>query len=518
MAEIAAAVHDPEWITGIRPEGLIRVAWVDIDRKPGSVSPYWHPHGQSVEVEALELIAERHGCTVTRLISSESGGLHLAVALPEAIAVWRAHWVLKALTSKAGMEEGAGRCELFPSRLAYCKSERPADWAQSQGIRLPGQQGSALLVGDRRPSDPELIYAELQEALEATTASPGWEALKAEAEALRRASWGAHSAIRRRAMERGCGVTWSGSGESNRNLLQITTWVRLAHPEAETVDALADLIEAAAMAAPGFERWASAETKRSFRNGRARQLATSSLKSWVSCSGQRPAGDPDHNRRRREASLQKLQQAFQELGEKAIGCSQRALQRLAGLSRRTVQKLWQAWLEITGQSAVTEAAAIREDQWTEEKEQNPVQDRDQAGCSEVAYTPCIRGGSAELCVRGLEHSSPDEEVAITDSPLDFGPEILKTAVLISPATSAEQETVGVPVEASPKTLATTAEKDVSLKLAAATVDPVLAMLEQKRQRERLEMEQWIAQQAAADPAPPAGRRRRWWPVEGRPAP
>ena len=45
LERIAAAVHDPGRIVGIRPEGLIRLLLVDIDRKPDRVSPYWHPYG-----------------------------------------------------------------------------------------------------------------------------------------------------------------------------------------------------------------------------------------------------------------------------------------------------------------------------------------------------------------------------------------------------------------------------------------------------------------------------------------
>lgn len=346
LERIAAAVHDPARIAGIRPEGLIRLCWVDIDRKPDRVSPYWHPYGQSRQLLALEREAAAAGCSMTLLRSSASGGLHALIALPEPVKAWRAHWLALELIARAGMEEGAGRCELYPSRLDYSDSSNPADWAQSHGIRLPGQEGSALLVGTTTASDTGLIYEELLQALEATEAGPSWEELLEAAAARQRATRAPRATHRpRHASRRAHGVRWTAAGQTNQNLARLTSWARAAHPEAVTAEVLAPLIEAAALNAPGFDQWASETTRREL-SGWCHRWAVCSLRRDRAPHAPAPKGDKHHNRHLFLQTRARLTRAWGQLQAAAQDISQRALADLAGINRKTLRQHWDYWLQL----------------------------------------------------------------------------------------------------------------------------------------------------------------------------
>lgn len=345
---MAAAVYDPARIVGIRPEGLIRLLLVDVDRKPGRVSPYWHPYGQSRQLQALEREAAAAGCTVTLIRSSASGGLHALITLPEPVKAWRGHWLALELITRAGMKEGPGVCELFPSQLAYSDSTNPADWAQSHGFRLPGQDGSALLVGTTTASDCGLIYSELLEALEGTESGPGWLELQEAATARQKATRAPQASHRpRQASSRAHGVRWTAAGQTNQNLARLTSWARAAHPEAVTAEALAPVIEAAAWSAPGFDQWASETTRRGLAAW-CRRWAICSLRRDRAPQAPAPEGDKHHNSRLLKLSRAKLTRAWRAAGAAAAKWSQRKVAEVAGLSRRIVCKHWAFWVQLVG--------------------------------------------------------------------------------------------------------------------------------------------------------------------------
>ncbi len=348
LHRIAAGVYDPARVVGIRPEGLIRVVVVDIDRKHDRVSPFWDPFGQSRQLLALEREAAAAGCSVTVVRSSASGGLHALVSLPEPVKAWQAHWVGAELITRAGMKEAPGVCELFPSRLAYSASTNPADWAQSHGFRLPGQEGSALLVGTTTASDTALIYSELLEALEGTAAGDGWQELLEAATARQKATRAPQAHHRpRHPSRRAHGVRWTGAGQTNQNLAQLTSWTRAAHPEAVTAEALAPIIEAAAWSAPGFVEWASETTRRGLAAW-CRRWAVSSLRRDRSPQAPTPEGDKHHNSRLLKLSRAKLTRAWRSAGAAAAEWSQRRVSEVSGLSRRIVCKHWAFWVQLLG--------------------------------------------------------------------------------------------------------------------------------------------------------------------------
>lgn len=349
LPQLAEAVWDDRLIVGIRPRGPVRAVWVDIDRHDDAVSPYWHPYGEGRQVRALEREAAAAGCGSCLLRSSASGGLHAVILLPEAVPAWLAHWIASELVARAGMTQGAGICEVFPSRLDYSDSTNPADWAKGKGVRLPGQEGSALLIGTTTASDTALIYEELQAQLEGTSADARWQELLEAAHSRRKAERQATGPNHRPRPAEGhsgpsCRVIWDGQHQSNDNIGRITTWARCTHPWAVTVADLAPVIEAAALAAAGFEQFASAETKRNLRR-RCEEWARSSLKrDWRPGRPQPEGGDPGRNERLMQQARQAIRAVLDRLGEVARHMSQRALAAIAGVNVKTLRRHWDSVL------------------------------------------------------------------------------------------------------------------------------------------------------------------------------
>jgi hypothetical protein len=447
LERIAAGIHDPRWVVGIRPEGRIRAIWVDVDRKPDAVSPYWHPYGQSRQLQALEQEAAAAGCGFTLLRSSASGGLHGVVLLPDWLPAWLAHWVGAELVARAGMTLAAGACELFPSRLDYSKSADRNTWAQSHGVRLPGQEGSALLVGTRTASDTELIYEELLVQLEATEAGPAWEELLEAARArqkVTRWSRGTHRPLT--PSKRGHGVRWTGSRQSNEHMRRLTTWARLTRPDVRTVPELAAITLAAAVSAPGFEQHASEETHQDIRNWAIRWARSSLASDWQPGTPTPEGRDKHHNSRLLKLTRAKLTRAWREAGAAAASWSQRKVAEMAQISRRTLCKHWDYWRQLLG-----------------------------------GLHPCITGGPVSAV--------PSEET--------FDP-----AVSVPPAASAEALTIGATAETTPKTLEIPGFSDFWSRLkskrpAAPPPDPVLPFRPEDpppdpwRARQRAELAAWL---------------------------
>lgn len=352
---IAKSVYGLSQVVGLRPEGRVRLITVDIDRKPNRVSRYWHPYGQSRQLLALEREALAAGCSFTIVRSSASGGLHCLIQLPVGLRAWEAYWLGLELITRAGMEEASGQCELFPSRINYSASTDPSTWAQSHGVRLPGQEGSALLIGDRTETDTAAIYSHLLQALAYTEALPGWDALLEAAAARRQAARRPHHQPAphhrpRRATKRAHGVRWTGSGQSNRNLRLLTTWARAAYPKLRTVQELASITRTAAVEAPGFWEHASEESKQAVTRGDwPERWAGSSLKRDRVHGAPRPiGGDKHHNARLLKLSRWKLTRAWREAGAAAQEWGRRKVAEKAGLSRRIVDKHWAFWRQLMG--------------------------------------------------------------------------------------------------------------------------------------------------------------------------
>jgi hypothetical protein len=253
--------------------------------------------------------------------------------LPDSVPAWLAHWVGAELVARSGMTLAAGACELFPSRLDYSDSSNPADWAQSHGVRLPGQEGSALLVGTGTASDTLLIYEELLAQLEATRS-------RQKAEQAPRAS---HRP--RHPSRRSHGIRWTAAGQSNGLLGRITTWARLAHPEARTVAELAPIIAAAASSAPGFTEHASELSQQDLEHW-AERWARFSLRKNRAPRSPEVSSDKHHNRRLFLQSRAVLTKLWRSMGSAAASFSQRFVADQTGLNRKTLRRHWDYWLQL----------------------------------------------------------------------------------------------------------------------------------------------------------------------------
>ena len=336
---VAAMVMDPAWIIGLRHRHHVRLVAIDLDNHHGVQN--WRP--DSPRLIALHAVAEAMG--IVPSLHRTTNGMHLWMALPEAVPIVRAHWVLRELLQRAEVDS----VELFPSlasgsTIADAKA-RPA----SNGIRLPGQAGSALWVGDRWVDDPVLIWQQLEADLELAEVCPEWQELQEAAATLEQE----HKRARRRFPSRprssrrpggGDPIEWTGTGQSNRLLFDLANrGYQDGHHDPE---ALAAYIEAAALAAPGFDRWASLDTKQ-----RLRPWAMDKAK-WL--IGRPPlakcrprSNDPNRNTRLHATVVAKVAAAAarfgRRLGDKAMGWSERKASEAIGITRQTFRKLKPLW-------------------------------------------------------------------------------------------------------------------------------------------------------------------------------
>ena len=337
---IADAVGNAqERAIGIYPERQVRWLVIDIDRKPGSKSPYWDEHGLNLHLQALEAAIEAAGCQSVLIRSSNSGGLHLWALLPEMQPVHRVHHIGRELIERAGMTVKDGTCEVFPSEIRYRKGRPPG----SKGVRLPGGRGSALLVDGALVTDPQTIWEELLAQLQNTEATPAWEALVADAEARVQEQFRGGCRRKSRYGKRAVSMPgpWTGRHQSMGIVEKIT---RVADaelagsPDHVIVDRAVELIQQH----EGFEQFASTVTKRRVRNGSWPQQW---LDVWTR-KGQRQAEDhpdrvrdPEHNQRLRGETMARLQAAVLEHGEELLSLSERAAAALLKVTRDTWRKV-----------------------------------------------------------------------------------------------------------------------------------------------------------------------------------
>lgn len=336
---VAALVMDPAWIVGLRHRHQTRLVAVDLDNHDRE---NWRP--DSPGLIALQAAAEAAGLGV--VLVRTHNGLHLWLAIPEAVPKVRAHWLLRVLLQRAEVDS----VEVFPSLATGSAIADAKARPRSNGIRLPGQAGSALWVGDGWADDPVLVWQELEANLEAAEVGPAWKELQEAAAAMekefKRACRGFPSrpAPGHRPPGGGAPIEWTGTGQSN-DLLGVLAnrGYQEGHRDRE---ALATYIEAQALAAPGFARWASPDTKC--------RLA-SKAKDWAkSCiarpptAGCRPRStDPGRNARLKRESFCSLlagcERAHREFGEAALPWSARKIAEYTGIARTTLARLRFNW-------------------------------------------------------------------------------------------------------------------------------------------------------------------------------
>jgi hypothetical protein len=341
-------------IAGIRPEGSVRSITCDFDHKEDYSSKYWHKFARSKELIQLEQEANKAGCSVSFIRSSESGGLHCYISLPEAAPCWLAHWIGMELFRRAGIEAQQGQAELFPSRMDF-QQDLSLGRVQSQGFRLPGQHGSALIVNESYVEDCDLIYSQLNNDLEQAEDCYEWRKLIDAAKQLKkRTVWGAVGA-RKKAnsfSSEDAGIKWTESGQSERLLLRITTLARIKNPHITCPVQLGEIIRDTALETEGFQEHASDKTKKDLmatHGGWGERLARCSLKkdfgNLKAVPAEKLGGDKHRNERLFKESRAKLKAVWRTC-KKAAELSKRELAKAAKLSRRTLEKHWEYWVSL----------------------------------------------------------------------------------------------------------------------------------------------------------------------------
>jgi len=336
---------NPDFISGLRQEKLVRYGVGDIDCKPDSVSIYWNKFAKSPELIELEDRAERIGCRVSFIRSSHSGGLHVFVSFPEAIHAWLAHWLMLWLLEASGMAVKAGQAEVFPSRIDY---RSDGQRARSNGFRLPGQEGSALIVAESFYEGADTIYGQLLDDLENTEDCREWKRALSKCKELRYHKLKTERNFSETGVIPETDIEWKKDSSSNEILGRITKIVRLANRNIRCVGQIGRMVRDIAMSAPGFNQFASEETKKDLMRERGswgERWAKSSLSKQfcgMLASCERDSGRNERLYRESEDKLKELSEKHPE----SSTWSKRKVARESGLARGTVDKHWEYWLSL----------------------------------------------------------------------------------------------------------------------------------------------------------------------------
>ena len=343
----AFRVVDPDIIIGLRHRFQTRLPAIDLDNH-GDGPPVWTRDGAAT----LALIRAAEAADCEAVLAPTPHGLHLWLALPEALPIVRVHWILRALLHRAGIDHRT--VELFPSLASGTPEPDAKARPRSHGVRLPAQHGT---VDPADPfTNPVLIWKSLRGALDLSSRrvdSPAWRGLVRQAAALERRSRRAltgrrtfrlgpasPAAVRRRLEA----IVWTAAGQSNRLLGELANVGWFAGHRNQ--QALAPFIEKAAREAPGFARFASFDTQRRLSRW-AGEWARSCIARPPLARCRSRSNDPNHNDRERARCVAKVASAAarfgRRLGDKAMAWSERRASEAIGISRQTFRKLKPLW-------------------------------------------------------------------------------------------------------------------------------------------------------------------------------
>lgn len=167
--ELLLLYNDPETIVGLRFNSMTSLLRLDID----TTSVYFPDCDRAAYNRILETMESIGLCRYSVIQSSDSGGIHVYFALPEAVPTFQAAHTLHVFLTLAGFTIQKGQLELFPNRKSY----REDDIVDYQGIRLPLQSGSFVLD----PFDLSPLHADLtafMATLGVDAAHQDWDAFK----------------------------------------------------------------------------------------------------------------------------------------------------------------------------------------------------------------------------------------------------------------------------------------------------------------------------------------------------
>ena len=238
---------DPSQLVGVRFGRDTKYGMLDIDA--GSV--YLDKLGEITA--ALETIGIVRSVPVR---SSASGGLHLYIPLPEAVATFSLACALRQCLEGQGLEIKPGQLEIFPNVKSYAKHWL-GEFTEYNGHRLPLQSGTgaAILANDLSPVGDDLphFFALWDNA-----------AMQQDGDEIRQALACARNNHRKRPRRKNCNPVatwrtdleneinagWSGPGQTNGLLKSIACYGHVF--EALEGPALAQYVERIAKTRPGY--------------------------------------------------------------------------------------------------------------------------------------------------------------------------------------------------------------------------------------------------------------------------
>lgn len=225
-------------VLGKRFGKLTNYLMIDVD-----INSPFHPRNGGIGpiLAAMESLGL---CRYLLIRSSSSGGLHIYFPLTEPVSSWGIACAAHAALTAAGVKVAGGICELFPNKKAFN--------AEHNGHRLPLQQGSFILDNDFRcTSNDKAVF--LQQ----------WQHCAAGQDEARLAELLAEKPLpmpKRISVSSLPSIAWTEIGQSNEVMKQLVNYGD-RYLGLKTIPTLGDWIVAVAPQLPGFDQFASPESK-----------------------------------------------------------------------------------------------------------------------------------------------------------------------------------------------------------------------------------------------------------------
>ena len=227
-----------DYIIGKRFGKLTNYLMIDVDKG----SPF-HPSNGGIQpiLDAMESLGL---CRYLLIRSSISGGLHIYFPLAEPVSAWGLACAAYAALTTAGITVAAGVCELFPNKKSF--------YAEHNGHRLPLQDGSFILDGDFSCIGNAKAVFLAQWRTCAATQDEEYLAERIAKKPIRVLQPVSASALPP--------IAWTTRGQSNEVMKKLTNYGHevVGH---KTIQALGNWIMAIGPRLPGFEQFASRESK-----------------------------------------------------------------------------------------------------------------------------------------------------------------------------------------------------------------------------------------------------------------
>ena len=280
---------------GKRHSHLTEYLMVDVDIH----SPY-HPYNGGIQpiLDAMESIGL---CRYILVRSSHSEGLHIYFPLPQPVRSWHLARTAHAALTAAGVSVAGGICELFPNKKHYN--------AEYNGHRLPLQQGSYLLDENFRCTSNAkgaflVQWAHCREGQDMTLLT---QKLAEKPKPTLIPSPEQHSHVSVTDLPP---IGWTKVGQSNEVMKQLVNYGD-RYAGYKTIPALAEWIAAVAPLLPGYEQFASEESKGDLtRRNWAYRWAKSH---FLSVRLYKAVSSYDHNAFVAAEALERLKAALKEL-------------------------------------------------------------------------------------------------------------------------------------------------------------------------------------------------------------